>query len=277
MTPEQVLFKLIMYLNPLFWYKFYFYETIFIVTITIFAFQYIRGSKFNKRLAKIHMNQISLELQKYFKNVGDKEQDILYEQDNPHTYKLYASNHPSMKFCLVGLYLHRRENLFNYYGYQFVFPSKERLVIEIGVQPQFRQYICFGIVKQNQIKRIKQEGYEDLKNICHTLTIPELDNSLQILTEYDEIAQQICTPEIIQLLNANQKSIHIIYISDVDRDPACKICVKVMTNLSTNPEYLNLVQLVVQLSLQIAQIKMDLKKITKAGQTRRKFNSKFKD
>lgn len=45
--------------------------------------------------------------------------------------------------------------MFIYYGYDFVFPSKERLVLEIGVVSTMRQYLCLGIVRSSQIKRIK--------------------------------------------------------------------------------------------------------------------------
>ena len=97
------------------------------------------------RIAKFHFQSISVELGKYFKNVGDNKRGELFEKDNPHSFKMYASNHPVMKFCLVGIYvriftnqLSKRENMFIYYGYDFIFPFKERLVIEIGVQPQFR-------------------------------------------------------------------------------------------------------------------------------------------
>lgn len=91
------------YFNPFFWYHYYFYETLFVITIIIFSIQYLKGLKHNKRLANIHMKRISIELEKHFKNVGNN--GVLFEEDNPHTFKLYASNNPIMKFCLVALYV----------------------------------------------------------------------------------------------------------------------------------------------------------------------------
>ena len=64
----------------------------------------------------------------------------MYDEDKSHIFKMYASGHETMVFCLITIYvfvifidpqLKVRENMFNYYAYDFVFPTKERIVFEV--------------------------------------------------------------------------------------------------------------------------------------------------
>lgn len=63
--------KLFAYFNPFFWYHYYFYETLFVISIIIFAIQYFKGLKHNKKIASIKMKLLSRELEKHFLNVGN--------------------------------------------------------------------------------------------------------------------------------------------------------------------------------------------------------------
>ncbi|KAM3139783.1 hypothetical protein pb186bvf_008025 [Paramecium bursaria] len=229
-------------------------------------------------IASKHFNLMKQYVEQQFKNVGKhkgSEQYQLYDKDNSHIFKLYASDHIYVNFCLISLYLSQRENIFIYYGYDFLFPHKERILIELGVQMTYKGFICFGITRQSQIKKIQKEGYEDLKNVCHTIKIPNLNSEFQVLTEFDEVANQLCTDEIIKTLNELEKSIHIIYVSDVDKDPSGKVQLRIMTNLQQQPDYQTLFKLVSLLARQINILKLDIKKQYRAQQNRRKYNAKY--
>ena len=49
--------------------------------------------------------------------------------------------------------------MFTYFVYDFLFPTRERVVFEVGVKMKHNALICMGIFKDNQIDKIKKEGY----------------------------------------------------------------------------------------------------------------------
>lgn len=91
-------------MNPKFWYSYYYYESIFIVSLVLFMLILYRGSQKNLKIARRHFRRLAVELRKYFKNVGSNNRE-LFEKDNAHCFKMYASSHAVMKFCLVGIYV----------------------------------------------------------------------------------------------------------------------------------------------------------------------------
>lgn len=65
-------------------------------------------------------------------------------------------------------------------------------------------------------KHLPGEGGERIEAV----TFKALSKELQVLSEYEDVAQQVVTGEVVELLNECWKSVHIIYVSDVEKDPA---------------------------------------------------------
>lgn len=114
---------------------------------------------------------------------------------------------------LVTFELKKRHDIISLWFLNLIWPERDIMTVEIPMEDNFNK-ICFSVSKKKETKQLR-ENYTDLKYLCGKVQIDGFDEkSLFCLGDVDETVKAILNKSIQDKLNASQRWIHSIHVTD---------------------------------------------------------------
>jgi hypothetical protein len=81
--------------------------------------------------------------------VGPQDDSREFIQESNSSYKFYASGRVNVPWCLVTFELKKRQDLVSMWLLDFIWPEKDRLIIDIPIRAQPIP-VCMGLMKKKE-------------------------------------------------------------------------------------------------------------------------------
>eukprot|EP01103_Thecamoeba_quadrilineata_P009817 TRINITY_DN1996_c0_g1_i1.p1 TRINITY_DN1996_c0_g1~~TRINITY_DN1996_c0_g1_i1.p1 ORF type:complete len:386 (-),score=73.93 TRINITY_DN1996_c0_g1_i1:1000-2157(-) len=185
----------------------FFVEIIYAVFLAAYLFNYWQGKNYNQDLANRWYEEVKALLNDNFSNV--------YELIKESNYKFSTST--SGRINCVGLQavldLKKRHDLFSSFASFFV-SSSDTLTIDIPLNEVTMDRFVFAIVRKKEEKQMKKDLL-DLKYVGKHES-PLLPPNFVILTDSDELIDQIIHKEVEMTLKKYAHLVQSIHVSDLN-------------------------------------------------------------
>jgi len=183
--------------------------------LAVYCFNYFMGKRANSILARYWVQENKEIFDNEFSHVGvgGATGGALLDQESVNMYKFYASGRVNCSYALTTLELKRRQDLMTMFIFNFIWPEKDRLNIEIPIDVKQPLPTVFAIVKKREAKAVHANN-PDLKNFCKKLPFPELESTYTVFGENLETAEFVLTGPVVALLKKYEKIIQMIQLTD---------------------------------------------------------------
>lgn len=107
-------------------------------------------------------------------------------KDSPYLYKFYAAGYRYIKWLLVVLEFRKRQDTISLFT-SFLFPSKDRIIFEVGIEPaEDNVSWIFCVCNRRDVNTLKKD-HQDIEFFCNTSEPSIMSDRLVLLSESDEL------------------------------------------------------------------------------------------
>lgn len=138
-------------------------ETVVAVVASLYLLVYFLGKRRNDRLAVSWLHAVRPLFEANFSHVGvaEKPDGPLMQQEANHCYKFFASGRVNCAYALLTLEMRKRQDLLSSALVQLVMPEKDRMIVEIPINPSEALPLVFAVCKKALAKTFRTSN-EDL-------------------------------------------------------------------------------------------------------------------
>jgi len=196
----------------------YFYELLLVLLIMIYLLNYFTGKNANAKIAAYWVQENKEVFEQDFTHIGvtSLAGGALLDQESANSFKFYATGRVNCMYAMATIELKRRQDLLTMMIFNFIWPEKDRISIEIPLDIKYSIPVVFAIVRAKESKTVYSNN-SDLKAFCKKVMRDELEGKYVAFGENVEAAEYILTPPIVALLKKYEKIIQMILLTDQSR------------------------------------------------------------
>lgn len=137
-------------------------ETVVAVVASLYLLVYFLGKRRNDRLAVSWLHAVRPLFEANFSHVGvaEKPDGPLMQQEANHCYKFFASGRVNCAYALLTLEMRKRQDLLSSALVQLVMPEKDRMIVEIPINPSEALPLVFAVCKKALAKTFRTSNEE---------------------------------------------------------------------------------------------------------------------
>lgn len=224
-------------------------ELLMIPLLALLLWNFLKGKEHNTRIYNEFLKPQIPFLTQHFQYFGSelvdgealklqphKIEDVV-EQERPYFFKLFLTGRMNCKYALLSIVTKRRQDLLVSLFYSLLFPEKDRFYLEISLADMPSPKGILYLVKARQAKKLLEE-FEDMRSLCSKYSILGLSaTNLSVYAEYQDIADYLLDPSILEVITSNAADIESVEISDcVQSEIDRGVTIKLHALLNTSKE-----------------------------------------
>lgn len=203
----------------------YIYESLLILGLFLYLFNYFRGKATNRAIANKWAEAAQDVFSEQFSVVGrsdqvgineekNKEPFPLIDQEAAHIFKFYASGRANVKYCMTTLELQRRQDFLMMFGVGVFFGHKDKVCYEIPFHiTNEAPPLCFAVFRKKMESDI-MENYKDIKLMCKKYKVEGVTDKLTIVSDHAEMLAWFFDKQTKDFIRKYEKNIDMIQVSD---------------------------------------------------------------